>query len=454
MRIKGLFFVLLACALSAVSFSSCDDDDDKALSTVVTELSFKDIDIVEDSIKGEITWKTPNGSHLIKSWIIYSSSNGTSRESLLAKVDSDKKSYVFENHIKYVKYFIVVAELLSGEEDVNYASVLVVDKTINSPDIEGVYILNSGNGGSSNASLAFYDYQSQGFVYKVFQTQNGKGLGDTAQDMVVYGSKMYIAVYGSNLIYVTDKQGKEIKVIRPETGKGRPRNLTAHNGKLYASMYDGYLAKIDTTSYEIEASVKVGRYPEYVRVANNKLYVANSGGMDYNNELGYDKTVSVVNVNTFEKEKDIPVLINPQVMAVGGDDNLYVISTGDYGVTVSNTLQKIDTKTDAVETLFNATWMAVSGNKLYYIYAQWNAGDPTYGVYDIKTKTNESFITDGTTFAASPYCISVDAENDYVYIGTSDYRTNGDMYVFGTNGKLVKTFDTGGLNPMGAYYVK
>ena len=38
--------------------------------------------------------------------------------------------------------------------------------------------------------------------------KNGMGLGDTAQDMIVYGDKMYIAVYGESTIEVTDLKAK------------------------------------------------------------------------------------------------------------------------------------------------------------------------------------------------------------------------------------------------------
>ena len=39
----------------------------------------------------------------------------------------------------------------------------------------------------------------------------------------------------------------------------------------------------------------------------------------------------------------------------------------------------------------------------------------------------------------------------YVYVGCSNYKNNGDMYVFTPAGKLHDRFDSAGLNPLKAY---
>ena len=39
----------------------------------------------------------------------------------------------------------------------------------------------------------------------VFFDINKRSLGSTPQDAIVYGSKMYIAIYGSNIIEIVDK---------------------------------------------------------------------------------------------------------------------------------------------------------------------------------------------------------------------------------------------------------
>ena len=62
------------------------------------------------------------------------------------------------------------------------------------------YVLNEGSWGSSNASLDRVNLASGEIQHDVFATANGRGLGDVAQDVVVYGSKAYVTVSFSNTI--------------------------------------------------------------------------------------------------------------------------------------------------------------------------------------------------------------------------------------------------------------
>lgn len=419
--------------------------------TSVSNLKFEDTDNTPNIIKGKASWTKPVDFANISKIALYGSNNGTDKLEKLGEVEVDKESLDIET-TDYYNYLIAVSIDKSGKEIESPAKIEIVDLI----DYKGagIYVLNSGKMGNNNANLAYYDFTTKTYTEKVFETVNGKSLGDTGQDIIVYGSKMYIAVHGSGVIYVTNKQGKILNTIESTTEgvKQQPRGFAAYEGKVYVTYYNGYLAKIDTTSMSIEAQIKVGRSPEYVRAANNKLYVANSGGGDYPN---VDKTVSVVDVTTFTEKKKIDVVINPEKIAVDSDGDIYVISNGNYGE-IPNTLQRIDAKTDNVTTIGNATWMSMCNDKLYFIYSQYAEKEQTitYHVYDAKNEKmiTDNFITDGTEII-KPYSISTDPVTKYVYIGTSDYTSNGDMYIFTPTGKLVNKFDTKGINPMGAYYV-
>ena len=59
---------------------------------------------------------------------------------------------------------------------------------------EGIFILNNGNYASNDATLSLYDPENMVISKDIFQSVNGKKMGDLAQDMLVYGSKMYIAM--------------------------------------------------------------------------------------------------------------------------------------------------------------------------------------------------------------------------------------------------------------------
>ena len=77
------------------------------------------------------------------------------------------------------------------------------------------YVLNEGSWGSNNASLSRVNLATGAIENAVFSTVNGRGLGDVAQDVVVYNGKAYIAVSFSNTIEVvslTDNRAEQIKL--------------------------------------------------------------------------------------------------------------------------------------------------------------------------------------------------------------------------------------------------
>ena len=316
---------------------------------------------------------------------------------------------------------------------------------------EYVFVLNSGNMGNNNASLSMYDMKDGTVVKGIFEAKNGRRLGDTGQDIIVYGSKMYIAVYGESTIEVTDLEAKSISQIKTE---GQPRFFTAHAGKVYVTYYDGYVARLDTTSLAVDSKVRVGRNPEQLTVSGNKLYVANSGGLDYNTEAGYDKTVSVVDLATFTETKKIEVVLNPTEIESDAAGNVYVISKGNYW-DVPNTLQKINTQTDAVSVVngIEGTIFTTAGNTLYTIYSQWGVDEILYYSYNTSSNTVLSSNFIGNTKIADPYQINYDLNCESLFISTSDYVNSGDVYIFDKSNNFVNKFEVG-LNPMKAVYVK
>lgn len=317
----------------------------------------------------------------------------------------------------------------------------------------GVYILNSGNSGSNNSTLDYYNPATKILTTKVFSSINGRKLGDTANDMLTYGSKMYIAVNGSATIEVTDLDGKSLKTIHSKDEAGipqQPRMLEAYNGKVYATFFDGYLACIDTTNLAIEKQVKAGIAPEGVRELNGKLYVASSGGWSTR-----DSSLLVIDPVTFTVTKDtITVVQNPQTMYKDSQGDMYIIPWGNYD-DIKNTLQRMDGNTGKVTTVCNATMCTITKDVLYAIYAQYGEPEIKYIKYDTKTEKvlSENFITDGTVLNNTPYKISSDPVSGNVYISTSDYTNTGDMYIFSPEGKLLNKLGVSGLNPMGAYFV-
>ena len=315
---------------------------------------------------------------------------------------------------------------------------------------EYIYVLNCGNWSHNDASLTMYDILEGTVTKDIFYSQNGRHLGDVGQDMVIYGSKMYIAMSEEYMIEVTDLEARSIRQI--PTGENNPRYFAVHNGKVYVTFQNGYVARIDTASLAVEATVAVGRNPEQMTIVNGKIYVANSGGFDF--ETGYDHTVSVIDIASFSEIKKIEVEINPTEIESDDLGNVYIISTGNYG-DIPNTLQQLNTETDVVTVMegIDGTIFTTAGSILYSIYAQWGADSVYYYEYNAADKTvvSDNFI--GNTPISDPNQVNYDATYEHLFILTGTFTGNGDVYVFDRSNHLVDKFEAGAY-PMKALYLK
>lgn len=305
----------------------------------------------------------------------------------------------------------------------------------------GLYVVNQGGIGKNNSTLTYYDYTSKVLTADQFFTANTNKLGDTGNDAVVWGSKMYIAVNNSNIVTVVNsKNAKQIKQIT----LNQPRSVAYYKGNVFVTSYSNTVSVIDTATLTITKTINVGRAPEQMVVANGKLYVTNSGGLDYPN---FDKTVSVIDLATLTETKKITVIANPVTITADTYGNVYVLSLGDYGLTQAG-MTIIDNTTDMVKTTTNPSLyynvpMAINGDYLYY-----PTGDKKIAVYNVKTQTvtSTNFITDGTTIN-EPYAITTDSRTGEVFIADAkDYSSNGTVTAFDKTGKKEYSI-TVGINP-------
>lgn len=211
----------------------------------------------------------------------------------------------------------------------------------------GAYVVNSGNMYSKiESSLTAIDYASSTATQNVFKTANGRTLGNTANDGIVYGNKIYLAVDQSNTIEVIDKKTKQsIKQIKTTELLGNaegahPRHIIAGGGNVYFTTYGGYVAAVDTTSFALQKKWQVGNYPEGLVFGNHTLYVANS---NYGAGGGNISCINLSNDNV--ETKNIEGVNNPTgIYYAAGllyvlDNQYYDASYNAYG---ENALRAVD----------------------------------------------------------------------------------------------------------------
>ncbi len=312
-------------------------------------------------------------------------------------------------------------------------------------DGPGLYVLNEGLWNGNNSSISFYNLETGEVNADIFSAVNHRGLGDTGNDLQKYGSKMYCVVNTSEIVEVMNLH--DASTIKTITLSGKsPRRICFNDGKAYVSCFDGSVVRIDTGSLAVEASVAVGPNPEGICVANGKLYVANSGGY---NAPNYGNSVSVIDLNTFSVIKEITVAQNPYKLLNDGNQNLMLISRGNYA-DIHSCLQKINTTTDQlVRTYsFEISEMDIYNHILVFYNYNYSTMEASFQKFDLNTETiiSDPFITDGTKLV-TPYLLNIDQDNGDIYISDSyDYTVNGDIYCFDKNGHHKFTFEAG-MNP-------
>jgi YVTN family beta-propeller protein len=311
----------------------------------------------------------------------------------------------------------------------------------------GIYILDQGYS-SQLSALTYYDYTTKTLTPDIFSLVNGRSLGNTANDVEIYGSKMYIAVDKSGTVEVLNaKTAKSIKQVKflnsdKDSTSKEPRSIAFYNGNAYISLYNGTVAVMDTITYTVSKYIPVGNDPEQLAVANGKLYVANSGGLNY---PAVDSTVSVINLSTSTVTKTITVGPDPYAVSVDSYGNVYVAAYGVFG-TSNASLTIINSSTDAVTSRNNSYTggpFAINGNNAFYI-----DGDGTIKIFNVKTftSTTTNFISDGTTFVA-PFAIATDPLSGEVFVtDAKNYSSNGLIYAFDKTGKKEYSLTTG-INP-------
>jgi len=320
----------------------------------------------------------------------------------------------------------------------------------------GLYVLSEGSFNGNNTTLTYYNFANSTATTDFFANVNGSKLGDTGNDIVIYGGKIYIVMNVSSYVEVANATtGKEIKKIDFKTASSSPRQprfAAAYKGKVLVSSYDGTVAVIDTAALTVDKFITVGSNPEQLVVSGDKLYVANSGGLN----PVYDSTVSVIDLNSFTETKKITVGVNPGAITADDAGNIYVGCTGDYGSNPPK-LVKLNTSTGAIT---KSADTAVGKIRYYngFLFATGGyLGSSKVRALNTTdfTETRSNFVTDGTVIKL-PYGLNVDSETGDVYITDAiDYVSNGQVFCFDKTGKKKFSFSVApGLNPNTVVLIK
>ena len=331
---------------------------------------------------------------------------------------------------------------------------------------KGAFVINNGSSYQSiDGSLTYLDFSTNTAEQNVYKKVNGKSLGGTPNDVMVYGQKVYIVGSDENTIFVLDVRNfKELAEVSTtdllgDADGNTPRRIAAYEDKVYFTTYGGYVAAIDTISFSLKAKYKVGSYPEGLALGASSssstspaVYVANSDwGMGNGSISCIDLTSGSVTESKYDKVK------NPQDIAAAGS-TLYVLDYGHYN---EDYTQQLDAGVYMISgsntslVVPNATGMAAAGYTIYTFNDPWGGTTgPSYSIYNIEygALSTLSLYGDSSHPIIAPAAIAIDPNTGYIYIasrskdpdtGYPSYALPGFVNAYNSNGQYVGSFDTG-----------
>lgn len=311
----------------------------------------------------------------------------------------------------------------------------------------GIFCMNEGLFQQNNATLSFYSIDSNKVTPNVFSNINGRGLGDTANDMIsyFYQGNLYIAIAVdvSSQIEILDgttlKSVKQIPIFNGVAAR-EPRSLQYYDGYLYSINFDGTVSIIDLSTNTVTNNISCGQNPERSVIVNNQLFVVNSGGL---NSPIYDNTVTVINLNSNSVSTTFETAINCSSIEKDEQNEMYIISRGNYG-NISPKLLRVNTTSNTIEQTFDINIGAITyySNTIYYF------DNNDQGIHKLNTTTESidaNVFIDCSNFQ-NLYCIQVDGNNNLIYLTDANgYVNSSTVTCYDLNGNYKYEF-TSGLN--------
>ena len=137
-----------------------------------------------------------------------------------------KLIYIFWCWLSSILLFMACDDM----EDKPFTSGIIGDPT--ETGTAELYVLCEGLFNQNNSSLARFSFGNQQMVRDYFKAVNHRGLGDTANDMAIYGSKVYVVVNISSTVEVIDfRTGTSLKQIQMQAENG-VQSAVFENGAL------------------------------------------------------------------------------------------------------------------------------------------------------------------------------------------------------------------------------
>lgn len=301
----------------------------------------------------------------------------------------------------------------------------------------GAFVVNEGNFNSGNGSLSFYSYDSTKLFNNVFESVNGRPLGDVPNSVFCYSSYAYILVNNSGKIEIINRNS--FKSEGTITGLKSPRNMAAvtDNKAYVTSMYSDSVVIIDLLRNVVTGYINIHKSSEAIAVAGSKAYISSWIG---------ENKIMVINTVSDEVSDSIIVGYEPESMEIDRQYRLWVLCTGGWqklhpaelycvDAFTNKEIRKLVFDTDASPSCLRIDGL---GQTLFYL----ERGVRQMNI-DSDVLPGAVLVPESGTF----YKIGINPANSDIFVSNAgDYVHNGYVQIYKNNGTFVSK-DQAGIIP-------
>ncbi len=325
-----------------------------------------------------------------------------------------------------------------------------------------VFVVNQGKFGEDNSSLSRIDPRTDSVVWNWYSDSNiGRKLGATANDILIKGDTAFISVTKSKTIEVINIKSGKLLHTMVFSGNDQPWKIALLSPQLaVVSTTNGdALRFFDPNTFALGARVHTGPATQGVCGNSRYAWVANSGYGDQRATEAGAGTISVVDLSTNLTSYTLTPGKNVTELCMSDDgtrvyayyQELYSNPTAKQGIVEYDEATKLELR----RWEFGGMGFLNYYNGAVYAIGKLDASESALSVLKVDTKSGTGSLQKVMTLSAGfyPNGFSVRKSDGSIWLSDAgDYNSRGNILCYSSSGIMRKSYSVGVAPGTVAFY--